>query len=162
MEVIARKAYVERGALIFATVMLTLVMIIPVYILLSGKGNLNGRVGVIVCLVIYLALMAFFAYLCIDYHKTPKDILLYDGEQIISSKGSFSPSEIVDVSYDFAQARASRYGSYYSLSYGKLHLTIWTKTITYDYVDDLENVYQLLNQIIEKNKRKENDDEKNA
>lgn len=157
MKVIARKAHVKLIWEIIAMVVGFLICT-PAIIFSSPLWREPDTSAVIwwsFGIVVYLAFMVFFAFKYIRYYKTPEEILFYDGERIVSSKGNFLPSEIEEVKYTLATWKERRYGPTHYYSWGKLRLKVGKKKLRFYYVEDVKKVYILLKKLMEQNNDKE-------
>ena len=85
-------------------------------------------------------LVLFFVggFICVQVLRTPKEIICFDGENLILPQGKFALSELSNVNYHRAHARGVTY------CWGRITLTINGQKFEYNSVADVEMVHNRL------------------
>ena len=110
----------------------------------------DGQAGEIIILG-GIILIVSSLIICISWLKTPKIVVVYDGERILLPKRSCLPSEITNVNYKCASARGVHY------RWGKLIIFVNGQPYTYRFVADVEEAHDRLIALRLQNERKENE-----
>ena len=162
MEVIAKKTRAKPGieniiAIILWTPVTVITMVASVKCWMMPELDVGTIIGAMIATVVCVALYIWGIISYTRYYTTPEDLLFYDGERIISQKGSFFPSEIKQVKYNLATWRERRYGPIHYYPWGKLRLKVGKKKMKFYHVEHVKKAY---NRLMELKRQAENNEER--